>query len=97
MTNNFKTFPVSHRTFFTPGAVDIARNKKKKKLAIKIKINHFLQQNAIVIFGLVSQTVDARGGAFRPRSGAGRGKGKSLRGGPGEGKSLRGGVGERVL
>ena len=57
-------------------------------MAIKIKVNHFLQQSAIVIFGLVSQTVDARGGAFRPR--AGRGKGKSLRGGPGEGKSLRG-------
>ena len=83
MTNNFKTFPVSHRTFFTPGAVDIARNKKKKKLAIKIKINHFLQQSAIVIFGLVSQTVDARGGDFRPQGnarikvcGVGRGKGK---------------------
>ena len=92
MTNNFKTFPVSHRTFFTPGAVDIARNKKKKKLAIKIKINHFLQQSAIVIFGLVSQTVDAWGGDFRPRGNA---RVKVCRVGWGKGKVY--GVGEKVL
>ena len=35
---------------------------------------------------------DARGGAFRPRGGAGQGKGESLQGGALQGKNSRGGA-----